>query len=588
MATIAAMFWLDGEQLIASLNTVLVRDALDMTAVHQAFRYAHSVRSQAEHLRLQEIATASEVLEDRLAAVRAGRESLTPALVQQLRKQAQQLSDVFTAVRNSGTIPEEEPGLSSVAAVTSSKSDSRLLFELLNRENTEQLLRMLRSVSEKRSLLFWIFFVLSEAPEFMRHRRYLLLQKLESATAVLVYSPIEDDPDRSLFQAVVACDCEDTLRECITGSGVQEMKIQRVTEEYIRNGIAVQSPYRPALLSRTDAVHFTATQHNYEKMLMDISRLVTEPAAGRRAVVARRVLSHLTSAGLVFVADIFSELEPLVAQLAEAQQKHVECRICRSVEKVSGAAASILRESLVHLVRNAIDHGIELPDERLEKGKAAAGNILLSSRTVADTVEISIFDDGRGLPFASSSPEADLQLLTEPGFSTGKSQGNVSGRGVGLDVVRHSVEKLLHGRLSIQSAGPRGTFTGVGFLLTIPQYPELVSVVIVRCGDGSALAVPGIYTYDRITLEQERFGKTAGGQDVYRLQNMNLPAVHNAEHVRELQEGLILHVDEERVLYCYISAIAEESVVLTTDTIYSEVLQEFVPLMREHVGSQWL
>jgi two-component system chemotaxis sensor kinase CheA len=138
-----------------------------------------------------------------------------------------------------------------------------------------------------------------------------------------------------------------------------------------------------------------------------------------------------------------------------------------------------LGEPLTHLIRNAVDHGIESPEDRLAKGKSAEGTLTLSAEQRSGRILIKIADDGAGINrarvFAKAVEKgivsADAQMSKEeiealifaPGFSTAATITNVSGRGVGMDVVRQNV-KDLGGRISIRSEEGKGTT----FILTLP------------------------------------------------------------------------------------------------------------------------
>jgi len=155
-----------------------------------------------------------------------------------------------------------------------------------------------------------------------------------------------------------------------------------------------------------------------------------------------------------------------------------------------------LRDPIIHLLRNALDHGIETPEERRQAGKDPQGNIRLSARSTGATVRIEIGDDGRGIDaskvrraavekrlrtteeLAAMSDSDVVRLILEPGFSTTARVGAVSGRGVGLDVVRRAVEQF-GGRVDVAAAGRTG---GATFLLEVPVNVMSSRGLMVRAG----------------------------------------------------------------------------------------------------------
>jgi len=138
-----------------------------------------------------------------------------------------------------------------------------------------------------------------------------------------------------------------------------------------------------------------------------------------------------------------------------------------------------LSDPLVHMIRNSVDHGIELPAARVSKGKPALGTIRLSASHQRGGIVIAIQDDGKGLdrerilakarerglikPDATLTEEETFALIFAPGFSTAEIVTDVSGRGVGMDVVRRNIEKL-RGKVEIQSVAGQGTT----FVIRIP------------------------------------------------------------------------------------------------------------------------
>jgi two-component system chemotaxis sensor kinase CheA len=157
-----------------------------------------------------------------------------------------------------------------------------------------------------------------------------------------------------------------------------------------------------------------------------------------------------------------------------------------------------LADPLLHLVRNAVDHGIEAPAERTAAGKAEAGLIRLHAMQVGSEVVIAISDDGRGIDLqrvrtaagrrsidtAGMSDAEVLDLIFKPGFSTAKRVSDVSGRGVGLDVVRSALESI-RGRVEVRTEPGRGS----EFRLAVPITLAVIPCMLVSCA-GQCLAIP--------------------------------------------------------------------------------------------------
>ncbi|RUM23706.1 chemotaxis protein CheA [Rhizobium vallis] len=198
---------------------------------------------------------------------------------------------------------------------------------------------------------------------------------------------------------------------------------------------------------------------------------------------------------MVPVATLFSRFRRLVHDLARETGKVIELVTEGETTEVDKTVIERLADPLVHLVRNSIDHGLETPADRLATGKAEAGTVTLSARQAGGEVIISIKDDGRGInrervrakaessglihPGQPLSDSELLQLIFAPGFSTAAAITNLSGRGVGMDVVKKTVEAL-RGAIDIVSVPGQGSEVS----LRIPLTLAIIDGLLVRVGSG--------------------------------------------------------------------------------------------------------
>ncbi|MBB3658110.1 two-component system chemotaxis sensor kinase CheA [Rhizobium sp. BK650] len=198
---------------------------------------------------------------------------------------------------------------------------------------------------------------------------------------------------------------------------------------------------------------------------------------------------------MVPVGTLFSRFRRLVHDLARETGKVIELVTEGETTEVDKTVIERLADPLVHLVRNSIDHGLEPPAERLGAGKTEAGTVTLSARQSGGEVIISITDDGRGINrervrakaessglIAPGQPLSDqelLQLIFAPGFSTAAQITNLSGRGVGMDVVKKTVDAL-RGAIEIVSLPGQGSEVS----LRIPLTLAIIDGLLVRVGSG--------------------------------------------------------------------------------------------------------
>jgi two-component system chemotaxis sensor kinase CheA len=180
------------------------------------------------------------------------------------------------------------------------------------------------------------------------------------------------------------------------------------------------------------------------------------------------------------IGTVFSRVPRILRELASSTGKHVRLELIGEATELDKTVIERLGEPLTHLIRNAVDHGIENADKRLAAGKEADGTLTLSAEHRSGRILIKIADDGAGInrervfakavekgllsPDAQLSPEEIDNLIFAPGFSTAATITSVSGRGVGMDVVRQNV-KDLGGRITIESEEGKGTT----FTLTLPS-----------------------------------------------------------------------------------------------------------------------
>ncbi len=200
------------------------------------------------------------------------------------------------------------------------------------------------------------------------------------------------------------------------------------------------------------------------------------------------------------IGSVFSRVPRILRELAASTGKQVRLELAGEATELDKTVIERLGEPLTHLIRNAVDHGIEDSQDRLAAGKSAEGTLVLSAEHRSGRILIRIADDGRGIDrarvFAKAVEKgivaADAQLAKEdidalifaPGFSTAASVTSVSGRGVGMDVVRQNVKEL-GGRITIESEEGKGT----SFTLTLPLTLAISDGMIVKVGDQS-LVVP--------------------------------------------------------------------------------------------------
>jgi len=227
---------------------------------------------------------------------------------------------------------------------------------------------------------------------------------------------------------------------------------------------------------------------------------IASPTLQKRMVMLDKITRQLqgmgTSLKMIPVKGIFQKMARLVRDLSRKSGKQVTMEMKGKDTELDKSVVDKIGDPLVHMIRNAVDHGIEPAEERIEAGKPESGNICLSAYHKGGYIYIEVKDDGRGLDRESIISKAInrglisenhslgdreiFNLIFEPGFSTAKKVTEVSGRGVGMDVVRRNIEAL-RGRVDISSKKGEGSV----FTIRLPLTMAIIDGMVVRVGSES-------------------------------------------------------------------------------------------------------
>ena len=241
------------------------------------------------------------------------------------------------------------------------------------------------------------------------------------------------------------------------------------------------------------------------------------------------------------IGNIWGQFPRTVRDVALGCGKEVAIEMEGKQTELDKTIIEAIKDPLTHLVRNSVDHGIELPEDRVKAGKDRTGLLILRAFHEGGQVNIEISDDGAGLnperirkkaveravitteQAARLTEREVFNLIFLPGFSTAERVTNVSGRGVGMDVVKTNVEKI-GGTVEVQSTLGRGTTVRVKIPLTLAIIPALV----VTCG-GDRYAIPQASLLELVRLEADEVTKDielVHGAPIYRLRGRLLPLVY--------------------------------------------------------------
>jgi two-component system chemotaxis sensor kinase CheA len=324
-----------------------------------------------------------------------------------------------------------------------------------------------------------------------------------------------------------------------------ETTAEQPTEQPVQEagGIAAPQSIRVSVEVLEDLMTLVSELVLTRNQLMQVARARSDQAFS----VPLQRLSHITSdlqdgvmkTRMQPIGNAWAKLPRLVRDLAREVSKKIELEMRGESTELDRQVLELIKDPLTHMVRNSADHGLESPEERRRAGKSETGRIMLNAYHEGGHILIEIADDGKGLNTArirekavaqglateaevAAMPDAEVhRFIFHAGFSTAAAVTAVSGRGVGMDVVKTNVERI-GGTIDVASTTGRGT----AFTIKIPLTLAIVSALVVQVA-GERFAIPQIGV-----LEMVRVGGSSGARierikdaPVLRLRDRLLPLV---------------------------------------------------------------
>jgi two-component system chemotaxis sensor kinase CheA len=264
---------------------------------------------------------------------------------------------------------------------------------------------------------------------------------------------------------------------------------------------------------------------------------------------------------MLSIASVFNRFPRLVRDLERKLGKQVRLELHGEHTELDKTVLEKIGDPLVHLVRNAIDHGLESPEKRRAAGKSETGTLKLNAYHEGGNIVVQISDDGAGLNHAAIVAKAQqrglvapgqelsdaevAELIFQPGFSTAAQATDLSGRGVGMDVVRRNVRDL-GGTVGVRSV----TGQGSTFTIALPLTLAIIDGLVTAVGDERYI-VPLISIVESLRLKADKVRKIAGGGEVFLFRDEYLPMMRLyktfgcAEAVSDIESGIVVVVEED-------------------------------------------
>ena len=304
-----------------------------------------------------------------------------------------------------------------------------------------------------------------------------------------------------------------------------------------------------------------------ERVLAELTTDLDQ-GTGRLDAISAELREQVMQLRMISVAGVFRKHVRTVRDLAASLGKRARLELAGEDTELDKLLVEALDEPLLHLVRNAVDHGVEPPDARAAAGKPVEAVIRIAAAHRGNQVEIRVSDDGRGLdparlrakaierglvtPAAAEAMDDDAarELIFRAGFSTAAAVSEVSGRGVGMDIVRQTIVTRLKGSIEVESTHGQGS----AFVLKLPLTLAIIQVIVARAG-GETFAIP-LDVVKRVLVIDPRDVELIGDREVCVVRGHHVPLIR-LDAILELDRGgdgalqliLVEHVGAGRETY---------------------------------------
>ncbi len=370
---------------------------------------------------------------------------------------------------------------------------------------------------------------LRELTALLTHR----VHTLESSNASL-RSTYDTVATRTTIQGQ-SLDSSSSALAFVPGQGNSPQAIQGWLSDQAQDFDLLEMDRYSELHTLSQALMESAVQ--IEEVTTDINLNLDEAEQTTRAFTrtTKQLQVSMTQMRMRPVSDVLNRFSRMLRDLSLEHSKSVDLKIAGGTTLIDRVILETLTDPLVHLIRNAFDHGIESPQARMAQGKSAKGLIEISAAYRGNQTLITIRDDGGGISLDSvkakaalmgidsdllstAQPSEILDLIFEPGFSTASQVTELSGRGVGMDIVRTSLQKI-KGSISVDTEVGRGTT----FTLAVPFSLSVIRVLLVESGN-LQMAVPIDEVEEMLLLDPDKVS-VQNGRRVLQLDDVLIPLI---------------------------------------------------------------
>ncbi|RLG56767.1 MAG: chemotaxis protein CheA [Candidatus Hydrothermarchaeota archaeon] len=516
--------------------------------LNEVFRYAHTLKGMSSTMGFGKVAELSHKMENLLDKVRQGEIHVSSDLIDVLLEALDKLREMVNKIAEEG---KEEGEISDIISKLESFGEDGE-DESKNKKDEEK-----KEVKSKETSRLKIRVELSEDCALKSVRAFMVIKSLDEIAEIIDSSPplqdIEDGRFEKSFELVVSTsETPQKIKEVIEKIGeVKKVEISETTAK------SEKEEKKPSIVSTKNVLRNVQTVRVSIDKLDSLMNLVGELVIGKSRLFQigskydieelREALSNInrlttnlqdivTQMRMVEVGFIFNRFPRMVRDLAKKEGKKVNFIIEGKDIELDRTVLDEIGDPLVHLLRNSIDHGIETPEERIKAGKSEVGTLKLIAKREKNHVKIIVEDDGRGIDpdkirkkavekgiiteeeANKISDEEALSLIFAPGLSTAEKVTDVSGRGVGMDVVKSKITSL-GGVVEIKSKVREGTRV----TLTLPLTLAIIQALLIKVRQ-EIYAIPLSNVLEILNVKRGEI-KTVKGNKVINLRGKILPII---------------------------------------------------------------
>lgn len=522
----------------------LEKDPKDLSIVNDIFRSAHTLKGMSATMGYEDLANLTHQMENVLDEIRNEKLQVTPEILDVVFLSVDYLEEMIVSVESGGDgkkdvsdavlkLKQIEQGQENLTEAKPSKPEVTMKF---SQQYDDFELTIFNQSKEQGFSAYELTVALRHDCLLKAARVFMVFEILDGIGEVIKSTPSvemleEEKFDHEFTIAFVSKETAETIKGSILKvSEIEKVDIQLIhTEalsysesktfeqipfEAVKETAAaveaeaaegVQAAKQPAASKtiRVNIERLDSLMNLFEELVIDRGRLESisrelentelNETVERMSRISGDLQTIILNMRMVPVETVFNRFPRMVRQLAKDLNKKVDLHIIGAETELDRTVIDEIGDPLVHLLRNALDHGIETPDARVKKGKSEEGNLFLRAYHSGNHVFIEVEEDGAGInPQKILTRAIDKGIITEqagsaltekqiyelmfaPGFSTAEKISDISGRGVGLDVVKSTIESL-GGTVTIDSEEGKGTIFSVQLPLTL----SIISVMLVE------------------------------------------------------------------------------------------------------------